>query len=136
MNESVQIGSDQGLANVVVFVRTGKLPVNDEYKKTASDKVTLDNKDCHFVPHVVGVRVGQTLELKNSDPVAHNSNIQGNLLKSNPLIPSGSTFGYANDQRRRESAGHRHLQYPRLDERLDRRATRPVFRDQRRLGTV
>ena len=40
---------------------------------------------------MLGIRVGQTLELKNSDPVAHNSNIQGSLLKVNPLIPAGST---------------------------------------------
>jgi plastocyanin len=90
-NETVEVGDGNGLANVVVFVRTAKLPVNDEYTKSADAKIILDNKDCHFVPHIVGVRVGQTLELKNSDPVAHNSNIQGNLLKSNPLIPAGST---------------------------------------------
>jgi plastocyanin len=89
-NESVEVGNGNGLANVVVFVRTGKLPVNDEYKKAADAKVVLDNLNCHFVPHVVGVRVGQTLELKNSDPVAHNSNIQGNLLKFNPLLPAHS----------------------------------------------
>jgi plastocyanin len=92
INESVLVGSDNGLANVIVFVRTPKLPVNEEYAKSASDKIVMDNKDCHFVPHVVGVRVGQTLVLKNSDPVAHNSNIQGNLLKANPLIPAGRSF--------------------------------------------
>ena len=70
---------------------TGKFPVNDEYKKSADAKVILDNLNCHFVPHVIGVHVGQTLELKNSDPVAHNSNIQGNLLKFNPLLPAHSS---------------------------------------------
>ncbi len=91
-NESVVIGDDKGVANVIVFVRTPKLPVNDEYTKSAADKVVLDNKGCRFEPHVIGIRVGQTLVLKNDDPVAHNSNIKGSLLVANPLIPSGSTF--------------------------------------------
>jgi len=92
LNESIVIGGDKGVANVIVFVRTPKLPVNDEYAKTAADTVVLDNKGCRFQPHVLGIRVGQTLELKNSDPVAHNSNIKGSLLNANPLIPAGSTF--------------------------------------------
>ena len=37
--------------------------------------VVIDNKDCRFSPHVVFARVGQPVVVKNSDPVAHNSNI-------------------------------------------------------------
>jgi len=34
-------------------------------------KVVLDQNKCQFVPHVVVVPVGATLEIKNSDPIAH-----------------------------------------------------------------
>jgi plastocyanin len=35
-------------------------------------KVVLDQAKCRFVPHVVIVPVGATLEIKNSDPITHN----------------------------------------------------------------
>ena len=79
-----------GIANVVVWVYTKKVKVNPEYAKTATDKVELDNKNCHFIPHVVGLRVGQTLVIKNSDPVAHNTKIDGLNTQINPLIPAGT----------------------------------------------
>ena len=90
-NESVVVGADKGLANVVLFVRTTKLPIHDDYKKSAADKILLDNKSCRFIPHVLGIRVGQTLQIRNSDSVAHNTKIDGNSLKFNQLIPVGTT---------------------------------------------
>ena len=91
LNESVVVGKDKGLANVVLFVRTTKIPINDEYKKTAADKIELDNQFCRFQPHVLGIRVGQTLPIKNSDPVAHNTKISGSSLQFNQLIPVGTS---------------------------------------------
>jgi plastocyanin len=96
-NESVVVGTDKGLANVVLFVRTTKIPINDEYKKTAADKIPLDNKGCRFVPHVLGIRVGQTLQIKNSDPVGHNTKISGSSLQFNNSIPVGTTLDLAID---------------------------------------
>lgn len=32
----------------------------------------LDNRECRFGPRMLAVRTGQTVEFKNSDPVAHN----------------------------------------------------------------
>ena len=62
-----------------------------EYEKTAKADVVVDNKDCRFEPHVSILRVGQTLVIKNSDPVGHNT--QADALKNAPfndLIPAGS----------------------------------------------
>ena len=91
-NESIVVGGDKGLANVVIFLRTPKVPVNDEYKKSASEKVLLDNHNCRFQPHVLGIRVGQTLTVKNSDPVAHNTKISGDSLQFNQLIAVGTSL--------------------------------------------
>jgi len=34
--------------------------------------VTIDQRGCLFVPRVIGARAGQTLQVTNSDPTAHN----------------------------------------------------------------
>ncbi len=88
-NESI-VANGKALANVAIFVRTPKIPIHDDYKQSASAAVTVDNKNCRFQPHVSNIRVGQTLVVKNSDPVAHNTNIAGKALQANPLIPAGS----------------------------------------------
>jgi plastocyanin len=88
--EELVVGADKGIANVVVFVRDKDVKINPEAAKAAAAKVTLDNKDCRFEPHVAFVQVGQDLVVKNSDTVGHNSNIA--TVKnppSNNLIPAG-----------------------------------------------
>jgi plastocyanin len=90
-DESIVIGKDRGIANVAIYVTTRKIPINKAYEKSASDSVVLDNKNCRFEPHVQKVRVGQTLVVKNSDPVAHNTNLAGRNIQANPLLASGAT---------------------------------------------
>lgn len=76
VNEEIVVNPDnKGLANVVVFVSSKKVTENPEYKKTAKDKVVIDNNGCRFEPHIVTMRVSQTLDIKNSDPFSHNSNL-------------------------------------------------------------
>jgi len=38
----------------------------------ASDNVELNQQGCRYTPHVMGIRVGQTLTITNSDPTLHN----------------------------------------------------------------
>ena len=76
VDESLVVGPEGGLANVVIYVRDKKVKVHPDYAKTDADKVRFDNKHCRFTPHVLPVRLTQTLELHNSDTVGHNSNLQ------------------------------------------------------------
>jgi plastocyanin len=90
LNEELVVGADGGIANVVVFVRDKDVKVHPD-AAAAKDPVLMDNKNCRFEPHVAFVQVGQTLTLKNSDSVGHNSNIA--TIKnppSNSLIASGA----------------------------------------------
>ncbi|HTQ37524.1 MAG TPA: hypothetical protein VMJ32_00760 [Pirellulales bacterium] len=90
-NESLVVADDGGLANVFVWVRTKDVKAAPEYAATANEKVVLDNHDCRFQPHALAIRTTQTLEIKNSDPMGHNTN--GADLKANApfngVIPSG-----------------------------------------------
>ena len=63
------VGDGGHLGNVFVYVKQGlegrKFPV-----PTAT--VVLDQKGCHYIPHVFGIQVGQPLQVVNSDPTLHN----------------------------------------------------------------
>jgi plastocyanin len=101
LSEEMVVGADKGVANVVIFVRDKGVKVHPDLAATKGEKVVLDNKDCRFNPHVAVVQTGQTLVLKNSDTVGHNSNVA--TIKnppSNSLIPAGgeSTVTFPNDE--------------------------------------
>jgi hypothetical protein len=89
--EDLVVDSGGGLANVMIYVR-GKVKVHPEFDKTADATVVLDNKGCRFNPHVLGIRVGQTLQIKSSDPISHNTNVTGKNLQFNQLITPGNPF--------------------------------------------
>lgn len=99
VNEELVVDAKTGaIANVMLWVRKKDVPIHPDYEKTATDTVVLDNEGCRFQPHVQGIRVGQTLQLKNSDPVAHNTNVQGRNNQINPLIPAKSSSDQKIDQ--------------------------------------
>lgn len=61
------VSDDGGLANVLVYL-------DDVAASTGADRepAILDQVDCRFAPHVLGVQVGQGLEIESSDAVVHN----------------------------------------------------------------
>jgi plastocyanin len=70
VSDAVLINSTGGLANVFVHVKDGIDP--DLGFDVPTTAVILDQKGCVYSPRVVGVRVGQTLDIVNSDPTMHN----------------------------------------------------------------
>ncbi len=67
VDETVVVSPDGGLANVLVSVEGVRTPAN-----VSKPKPVFDQKDCRFIPHVIAVRAGQPLTIKNSDVDMHN----------------------------------------------------------------
>jgi plastocyanin len=63
--------SDDGktLGNVFVYVKDG---LGNYVYDTPTTPAKIDQKQCRYHPHVFGMRVGQPLEIINSDPTLHN----------------------------------------------------------------
>ena len=75
-DESLVVGQNQALQNVFVYVKDGLgaygFPVPTE-------AVVLDQDKCRYTPRVLGVRVGQPLSIRNSDPLLHNVRANGTI---------------------------------------------------------
>jgi plastocyanin len=69
MNEFVITGEGGTLANAFVYVKSG---LEGRTFPPPSESVLLDQEGCVYVPHVVGLQVGQTLTIRNSDETLHN----------------------------------------------------------------
>jgi hypothetical protein len=83
--------SSKGLANVVVFARKTSRVKN----AAAETPLVFDQKNCEFLSPVFAARVGQQVEVRNSDPIGHNTNIAGSSF--NQLIPAGQGTAYKPD---------------------------------------
>jgi hypothetical protein len=89
--ETLVVAPDsKAIKNVVVFLRDASRVHESANPKT--DPVEFDQKHCVFQTHVVGLTVGQSLDIKNSDPTGHNTNILGSGF--NQLIPAGGAIPY------------------------------------------
>jgi hypothetical protein len=82
-SELLVVGPDNGLQNVFVYVKDG---LGARTYSTPTTPVMLDQKGCRYVPHVIGVQVGQPVQISNSDPTLHNVN-------SAPKDNRGFNFG-------------------------------------------
>jgi plastocyanin len=66
-DETVLVNSNGTLRNVLVYLENA--PATDGSHQPPA---LLDQVHCHYVPHVIGVQVGQTLTIRSSDPTMHN----------------------------------------------------------------
>ncbi len=81
--ETEVVGSDGSIGNVFVYVKDG---LGNRTFPTPSEPVVLDQKGCHYAPHVLGIQIGQPLQIVNSDDTLHN--VHG-LAKSNREFNQG-----------------------------------------------
>ena len=67
--QALVLGTDKTMANVLVSIKEN-LP-NLEHE-IPSEVVIFDQGGCQYNPHVVGLRVGQTIKILNPDGTLHN----------------------------------------------------------------
>lgn len=68
-SEEVVTDPAGNLQNVFVYIA----PETVKYSYSPpSGPAVLDQNGCHYTPHVLGVQVGQKLDIRNSDPTLHN----------------------------------------------------------------
>jgi plastocyanin len=63
------VGAGGAVQNVFVYVKDG---LGNRTFPAPADPVVLDQKGCHYSPHVIGIQIGQPLEIINSDNTLHN----------------------------------------------------------------
>ena len=97
MDNSLVVGADGGIANVVVYARAKRVHESAaplEASNTA-EPLIFDQKDCMFLSHVLGCQVNQTIDIKNSDPVGHNTNIVPQKgVPFNQILSVNQTLNY------------------------------------------
>jgi plastocyanin len=68
-DEALVANRNGTLSNVFVYIKDG---LNGKVFAPPAEPVTIDQHGCWFEPRVLGIQVGQTLRVTNSDPVTHN----------------------------------------------------------------
>jgi plastocyanin len=86
VQEAVLASLDGSLANVFVRLQ-GTFPATP----VPTEPVTIDQRACVYVPRVLGVRVGQTLQVRNDDEIMHN--VHSLSVKSNTFNVSEPKAG-------------------------------------------
>lgn len=67
--EEVVVNKNATLKNVLVYVKEG---LGSRKFDPPASKVEFNQKGCQYTPHVLGIQVGQELEVVNGDPTLHN----------------------------------------------------------------
>ena len=96
------IVTDGKLANAFVYIKEGTVEggkkIGDYAWSTPTTAVQLDQKGCHYSPHVLGVQTNQKISITNSDQTQHNVhptprvNQEWNQTQANGAPPIEKTF--------------------------------------------
>ncbi len=89
------VGEGGGLADVVVSLEG----VSGKSKGASAAPAVLDQKTCLYVPQIMAVQTGQTITVKNSDPVMHNVHatptVAGNKEENKVQMPKGADLSFS-----------------------------------------
>ena len=89
---------NKGIANVVVFARKVSRVFKPEDGAAPAEATPpiFDQKGCLFLSHVFATSTKDPLEIKNSDPVSHNTSFDpgGGNTPANPLLQPNSSVTY------------------------------------------
>jgi len=86
VQETVMAALDGSLANVFVHLQG-----NFAHTAIPAQPAVIDQRSCVYRPRVVGVRVGQVLQVKNSDDLMHN--VHSSSVRSNSFNVSEPKAG-------------------------------------------
>jgi hypothetical protein len=91
--EDIVVNGDK-LANVLVYIREGQMggkSIKGFKFDPPAQAAMLDQKGCHYIPHVQAVQVNQAFNVINSDGTSHNVNVDAKLNdKFNQGQPPGA----------------------------------------------
>ena len=105
LDEEMVVDSSGGIRDVAIFLTT-KYPAGNphwehpDYAANATGEAPLpfDQEKCIFLSHLFIMRSSQTLVIKNSDPVGHNTSISpsagSRTASANILLPANSSATY------------------------------------------
>lgn len=90
-SETLVVSKNKGIQNVVIYARGRGYTVTP-----LKDNVKVDQKNCRYLPHVIVVPTGSTVELTSSDPVAHNvhSHAEKNDAPNVQIAKKGTVVPY------------------------------------------
>jgi plastocyanin len=79
---------NNGVANVFIYLQKAPADVHPDLKAVPTTKKTLDQPSCRFIPHGSTLRVGQPLNVINTDTEGHNTH-------TNPVAGNAENFSIA-----------------------------------------
>jgi hypothetical protein len=80
--ERLLVGSDGGVANAVVFLKD---ITQGKAMDLPDSRQHLDQKSCRYVPHIMLIPQGASLQAKSSDPVLHTVHMTGAASNNIPF---------------------------------------------------
>ena len=89
--------ASKGIANMVFMIdakqtKLAKDQIHPSMRDVPETKPVLDNVNCRFIPHILPIRAGQTVEVKNSDSTSHNAKfVFFNNDEWNQVVPTGGS---------------------------------------------